>query len=666
MKKALVIFIWIVILVIGINPERSFADNKGVNKKVIKNFTYQLSFGEHTITLKDGKYEKPFPDYLKVWVERFLIKDLNGDSIPDAIVVLGQSGGSSGAFYELTALISKADRTISQTNSIILGDRVKIEDIKVINRLMFPTERLEILLDMLTHKENDPSCCPTKKELLCFTFYANKLIQCKDAPIVKKPAIYLYPEKTTSVKVDLNIKGTITESIPKYETGWDVMVTPDGKINGKYDYLFYEAQLDEKVKLPDEGWIVPYCNLKSWFDEYLPQMGLNEREIKDFKNYWLKTLAPAKYYIIRMLDTEFLDKNLKLIITPQPQTVIRVILYFEAVDNYRDIRPPRLQHPERKGFTVVEWGGIFKDPVNSDIKMKPEYSFLPKDTGILVLRAVEVKEHKISIKVNTNGCTDKKTIKAEVNKVYKADNQVLTYEIVFKRTKPDNCKAFLPEGTVLEYDLQKELGFEMLYMVEIKNPVIPMVTDEPFFTFFNIYNQIGPIKIRIKADLGTELLKERLIEATKRAIKMEIDRYKVSQHPDKQQKIAYLENELKRFENMGTLDYKITQPEQSSEDVLEASKFGPLMPPMERDVEVIVTKPCDYGSNLEVAGMTKSGPFYHIAGIEGDDLSILQPGKYKLKLYLVYKREYFGSTENYYVYIDSVEKINNKNSGGVR
>lgn len=178
--------------------------------------------------------------------------------------------------------------------------------------------------------------------------------------------------------------------------------------------------------------------------------------------------------------------------------------------------------------------------------------------------------------------------------------------------------------------------------------------------FGNIYQEAEPINTSIKEDLGTELLKKGLIDATIRAIKMEIDRYKASKDPNKQQKIAYLENELKRFENMGTFDYKLIQPGQSSEDVFEASKFGPLMPPMERDVEVIITKPCDYGSILEVAGMTKSGPFYHIAGIKGDDLSILQPGKYKLKLYLVYKREYFGSIKNYYVYIDSVEKIHNK------
>lgn len=643
----------------NINP--SIASHKKIDSDLVNNFTYRLTFGNRTVTLKDGKYERPFPDYLKVWVERFLIKDLNGDGMPDAVVVLGQSGGGSGIFYELTALISKTDDTFLQTNSIVLGDRVKIENLKVVNRPIFPTERLEILLDILTHKESDPSCCPSNKELLCFAFLGIKLIQCEEAPVVKKPAIYLYPEKPTGVKVNLNIKGTITDSIPEYKTGWEVRVTPDGKIDGKYDYLFYEAQLEETVKLLDEGWIVPYCNLENWFDEYLPQMGLNKKEIKDFKDYWLKALSPARYYIIKMVDREFLDKHLKLSITPEPQTLIRVILCFEAVDEYRDIKPPKLQPIERKGFTAVEWGGISKDPAISDTKTKFEYSFLAMDTGILVLRAVEVKEHRISIKVNTNGCTDKKTVKAEVNKTYKIDNQVPTYEVVFKRTVSDNCKAFLPEGTVLVYDLQEEFGLKMPYTMEIKNPVIPMVRDEPFFIFSNLYQQTGPINISIKVDLGTELLKKRLIDATIKAIKMEIERYKASQHPDKQQKIAYLENELKRFESMGTMDYKLTKPEQTSKDVLEVSNFGPLMPPVEREVEVIVTKPCDYGSILEVVGMTRSGPFYHIAGIQGDDLSILQPGKYKLKLYLVYKREYFGPIGNYYVFIDSVERVDEEN-----
>ncbi|WP_022854952.1 hypothetical protein [Thermodesulfobacterium thermophilum] len=643
------------------NVNSSIASHKKIDSDLVNNFTYRLTFGNRTVTLKDGKYEQPFPDYLKVWVEKFLIKDLNGDSIPDAVVVLGQSGGGSGIFYELTALISKADDTVFQTKSIVLGDRLKIENIEVVNRPIFPTMRLEILLDMLTHKESDPSCCPSKKELLCFTFDGIELIQCEEAPVVKKPAIYLYPEKPTRIKVDLNIKGTITDSIPEYKTGWEVRVTPDGKIDGKYDYLFYEAQLEETIKLPDEGWIVPYCNLENWFDEYLPQMGLKEREIKDFKDYWIKALSPARYYIIKMVDREFLEKNLKLSIIPEPQTVIRVILYFEAVDEYRDIKPPKIQPIKRKGFTAVEWGGISKDPVNSDIKMKPEYSFLATDTGILVLRAVEVKEHKIAITVNTKGCTDKNSVKAEVNRIYKIDNQVPTYQIVFKRTEPDNCKALLPEGTVLVYDLQKEFGFQMPYTVEIKNLVIPMVRDEPFFIFSNLYQHTGPINISIKVDLGTELLKKRLIDATIRAIKMEIKRYKASQHPDKQQKIAYLENELKRFENMGTTDYKLTHDGQSSSNPIEVSKFGPLMPPVEREVEVVVTKPYDYGSVLEVVGMTKSGPFYHIAGIEGDDLSILQSGKYKLKLYLVYKREYFGPIGNYYVYVDSVERVDEEN-----
>jgi len=34
-----------------------------------------------------------------------------------------------------------------------------------------------------------------------------------------------------------------------------------------------------------------------------------------------------------------------------------------------------------------------------------------------------------------------------------------------------------------------------------------------------------------------------------------------------------------------------------------------------------------------------------------DDFKVLTPGKHRVKLYLVYKREYFGSIPDYYLFI---------------
>ena len=55
---------------------------------------------------------------------------------------------------------------------------------------------------------------------------------------------------------------------------------------------------------------------------------------------------------------------------------------------------------------------------------------------------------------------------------------------------------------------------------------------------------------------------------------------------------------------------------------------------------------------LYVEGMSKSGPWYHLAGIRGDEYAALQAGqKYSLDIYAVYKRSY-GSMHSAYVYVD--------------
>ncbi len=174
---------------------------------------------------------------------------------------------------------------------------------------------------------------------------------------VKKPAVYLYPLETSNIQVKVEVKGKLTLTEPLYDNGWNVNVSPDGLIDNKYDYLFYEADLN-KIELPDEGWIVEFKKLENWFDEYLPQLGLNSKETEQFKEYWLKDLKKANYYEIKLLDNKFLEENMKLIISPEPQTLIRLNFYFKPVFEKRELKEPSITKSERNGFTVVEWGGI--------------------------------------------------------------------------------------------------------------------------------------------------------------------------------------------------------------------------------------------------------------------------------------------------------------------
>jgi hypothetical protein len=175
--------------------------------------------------------------------------------------------------------------------------------------------------------------------------------------VARKPAIYLYPQETLQIKVSLSINGEITKSEPAYNNGWDVVVEPGGSIEGSYDYLFYEARLNY-LKTPEEGWCVEYEYLELWMNNTLKELGLNEKESKDFKDFWLDFLPIANYYEIKLLSKEYLDVNMGLNVDPKPETIIRVMLTYSPYQNAVEIDTPLITTPIRSGFTVVEWGGF--------------------------------------------------------------------------------------------------------------------------------------------------------------------------------------------------------------------------------------------------------------------------------------------------------------------
>jgi len=193
--------------------------------------------------------------------------------------------------------------------------------------------------------------------ILVATYYFGYIIN-TNLHTDKKPAIYLYPTEDTRISVKLIVNGTISKDIPKYpKDGWDVFTTKEGLIDNQYDYLFYEAKLNE-LELPEDGWIVAYTDLDNWFEINLKQFGLNQKETSQFKEYWLKELPKSNYYEIRLLSKDFINKNMQLIIDPTPDTIIRIQFYFRPIKELKEIQNPIIIKSTRKGFTVVEWGGI--------------------------------------------------------------------------------------------------------------------------------------------------------------------------------------------------------------------------------------------------------------------------------------------------------------------
>lgn len=186
-----------------------------------------------------------------------------------------------------------------------------------------------------------------------------------------KPAIYLYPEKQTQISVKIAPKGKVTLTIPQYpQNGWNVTALPDGKImdqNTVYPYLYYEAQIpDELVDAKTQrGYVTNYEDLTLRLNTLLPRLGLNDAERKDFVVYWTRALPKSPYYFIGVVPISVLDDIAPLSFNPQPQTTIRVALYFKALDLPLSVLPPTLTKISREGFTVVEWGGLFKQNKNS-------------------------------------------------------------------------------------------------------------------------------------------------------------------------------------------------------------------------------------------------------------------------------------------------------------
>ncbi len=177
-----------------------------------------------------------------------------------------------------------------------------------------------------------------------------------------KPVIYLYPEHEQRVAVDLRPEGGFTYSEPRYENGWDVRAFPDGRLvdnkSGKeYSYLFWEGR-GGYYETPKKGFVVEQSGVEDLLREKLALIGLNRKETQDFVDYWVPEMQTAPYYFVTFMGNQTMDVLAPLAVTPQPDTVIRVLMDFIPLDQPIDVEPLVLRTIPRKGFTVVEWGGV--------------------------------------------------------------------------------------------------------------------------------------------------------------------------------------------------------------------------------------------------------------------------------------------------------------------
>lgn len=216
---------------------------------------------------------------------------------------------------------------------------------------------------------------PVKQAILCIVIVAlsvfNSLFIHRYMSKARAPVIYLYPEQKTEVNVKLVLNGKLTTTYLLYDNdlGRNVTATPEGIITDskgrEYSYLFWEGDIAITPDL-SSGFCIKGEDTAAFLEKSLKQLGLTDIEADAFIMYWLPLMEESKYNVITFQTAAYEDVS-GLKIDPKPDTVIRVNMLWYPVNTYVDMKPQDLDviNPsERKGFTVVEWGGEkYRKPV---------------------------------------------------------------------------------------------------------------------------------------------------------------------------------------------------------------------------------------------------------------------------------------------------------------
>lgn len=188
----------------------------------------------------------------------------------------------------------------------------------------------------------------------------------------EKPVIYIYPTQQQQVHVKLNYAGNLTHTYPKYpENGWNVKAEPNGTLwdeNGMEYYALFWEGTPHKTLIAEDGFVVAGKETAKFLEEKLAYLGLNRREANEFIMHWLPRMESNAYNLIHFSGEDY-EKLAELKITPQPETIIRVMMLTRPLTNKIDVPLQDLKplHKTRKGFTVVEWGGSIISTIMNEL-----------------------------------------------------------------------------------------------------------------------------------------------------------------------------------------------------------------------------------------------------------------------------------------------------------
>ncbi|NVP17329.1 hypothetical protein HUU51_01300 [Candidatus Gracilibacteria bacterium] len=198
--------------------------------------------------------------------------------------------------------------------------------------------------------------------LIIFSFTIYSVFFYRGPIIAHKPIIYLYPEQKQEVKVELEVEGKLIADYPRYDEeikGWEVTAYPDSTIiedEKEYSYLFWEAEFENNDWDLSSGFVVEGKDAREFLQEKLSYIGLTPKEYNEFIVYWYPKMMNNKYNLVYFAGLDYTSKA-PLNIIPEPDSLLRVFTVIKPLKEKIDIQEQVLERFDRKGFSVVEWGG---------------------------------------------------------------------------------------------------------------------------------------------------------------------------------------------------------------------------------------------------------------------------------------------------------------------
>jgi hypothetical protein len=130
---------------------------------------------DEPISLVDGQYQgDPFVEggasrpAVILLPDPVAYGDLDGDGWPDAAVLLVSNSGGSGSFLYLAAIEAR-DGAPYNVATTLLGDRDQPQTLAITDG--------RVVVELLSHDDDDPACCPTVETVREFTLDGEILVE---------------------------------------------------------------------------------------------------------------------------------------------------------------------------------------------------------------------------------------------------------------------------------------------------------------------------------------------------------------------------------------------------------------------------------------------------------------------------------------------------------